>query len=107
MRRHTRCDRASRPQATTHEEKALCLDSQPSIRAKGESDSYDCDTLLKSSQVELIFPEEIYEIIEKDLWTEHSSPTYCQVILPLLSLVEGVFFTEYIKKGTSEISRFT
>ena len=46
----------------------------------------------------MILPKEIYEIIKKDFFVERS-PIYSRVILPLKALVEGDFFTEYIKKG--------
>ncbi|KAL3420800.1 ribonuclease p mrp protein subunit pop1 [Phlyctema vagabunda] len=50
-------------------------------------------------KVELILPEEIYEIIKSNFFSDLANPAYSRVILPLRALVEGDFFTEYIKKG--------
>jgi ribonuclease P/MRP protein subunit RPP40 len=44
-------------------------------------------------------PEELYEIIKTDFFTERTKPVYRKVILPLKALLEGEFFNEYIKKG--------
>jgi len=44
-------------------------------------------------------PEEIYEILKKEVLDELSKPSYSRVILPLKALLEGEFFNEYIKKG--------
>ena len=53
----------------------------------------------KGLQVELILPEEVYEIIQNDILSERLTTKYCRVILPLRAIVEGSFFDEYIKKG--------
>lgn len=50
-------------------------------------------------QVEVMLPEELYEIIKKDILVDLPSPSYSRVILPLKALLEGEFFNEYIKKG--------
>lgn len=50
------------------------------------------------SQVDLILPEEIYEIVNKEI--SDALPIYSRVILPLSALLEGEFFNEYIKKGS-------
>ncbi|TAQ88516.1 hypothetical protein B7494_g3154 [Chlorociboria aeruginascens] len=50
-------------------------------------------------KVEFLLPEEIYQIIKNDVFADRMSPVYSRVILPLKELVEGDFFTEYIKKG--------
>ncbi|KAG4443567.1 hypothetical protein IFR05_000944 [Cadophora sp. M221] len=50
-------------------------------------------------KTELILPEELYEIIKKDVLTDLSKPVYSHVILPLGALLEGEFFNEYIKRG--------
>lgn len=50
-------------------------------------------------QLELILPEEIFEIVQSDLIYKNTKPTYMRVIMPLKALLEGVFFDEYIKKG--------
>ncbi|PVH72941.1 ribonuclease P 40kDa subunit [Cadophora sp. DSE1049] len=50
-------------------------------------------------KTELILPEELYDIIKKDVVTDLSKPVYSRVILPLGALLEGEFFNEYIKRG--------
>ncbi|OWP01784.1 ribonuclease P 40kDa subunit [Marssonina coronariae] len=51
------------------------------------------------AKTELIVPEELYEIIRKDLVIDLPRPTYSRVILPLSALLEGEIFNEYIKRG--------
>lgn len=55
--------------------------------------------MLTRNQVELVLPQEIYEIIKKDLFDTSEKPIYSRVILPLKALLEGEFFNEYIKRG--------
>ncbi|CZT41850.1 uncharacterized protein RSE6_01649 [Rhynchosporium secalis] len=50
-------------------------------------------------KTEFILPQEVYEIIKKDVLTDFAKPVYSRVILPLGALLEGEFFNEYIKKG--------
>lgn len=50
-------------------------------------------------KAELILPEELYYILKADFFNGVTVPTYSKVILPLSALLEGEFFTEYIKKG--------
>lgn len=57
--------------------------------------------------MELILPEEIYEIMKKEILDELPKPVYSRVIMPLKALVEGDFFNEYIKKGGRELSFHT
>jgi ribonuclease P/MRP protein subunit RPP40 len=47
----------------------------------------------------MVLPEEVYEIVKSDFFTELTKPTYSRVILPLSTLLEGEFFNEYVKKG--------
>lgn len=47
----------------------------------------------------MILPEEIYEIVKRDLLNVRMNPVYSRVILPLKAIVDGEFFTEYIKRG--------
>lgn len=50
----------------------------------------------------MILPKELYEIMENEMdgiLAESRSPIYSRVVLPLSALLEGEFFTEYIKKG--------
>jgi ribonucleases P/MRP protein subunit RPP40 len=56
--------------------------------------------------VELILPEEIYEIMKKEVLDELPKPAYSKVILPLKALLEGEFFNEYIKKGVLKFCFF-
>ncbi len=46
-----------------------------------------------------MLPQELYEIIKKNVLIGLPSPSYSRVILPLKALLEGEFFNEYIKKG--------
>jgi ribonuclease P/MRP protein subunit RPP40 len=50
-------------------------------------------------KVELILPEELLEIITKNVLSENTRPAYNRVIIPLKALLEERFFNEYIKKG--------
>ena len=49
--------------------------------------------------MELVLPEELYEIVKTKISSEFVNPVYSRVILPLKALVEGEFFNEYIKRG--------
>ena len=49
--------------------------------------------------MQLILPEELYEIIKNGFLSQHSRPKYSRVILPLEALLEGDFFNKYIKTG--------
>ncbi|KAA8567140.1 hypothetical protein MFRU_007g02360 [Monilinia fructicola] len=57
------------------------------------------------NKVEMILPKELYEIMEKGMndmtgfFAESRNPVYSRVVLPLSALLEGEFFTEYIKRG--------
>ncbi|TGO64571.1 hypothetical protein BOTNAR_0086g00110 [Botryotinia narcissicola] len=53
------------------------------------------------NKVEMILPKELYDIMKKgmDGVVGENSPVYSRVVLPLSALLEGEFFTEYIKKG--------
>lgn len=44
-------------------------------------------------------PKESYETILQQLVQENSPPRYCKVTMPLEKILEGAFFTEYIKRG--------
>jgi len=52
----------------------------------------------------MILPEELYEIIKGDFFTENTKPSYSRVILSLSAILEGEFFNEYIKKGIITVS---
>ncbi|KAF8865463.1 hypothetical protein BDZ45DRAFT_580058 [Acephala macrosclerotiorum] len=69
---------------------------QPPVKRKPFSVILKQDFIQK---VELILPEEIYEIIKHDLMTNLPLASYSRVILPLAALLRGEFFNEYIKKG--------
>ncbi|ESZ97010.1 ribonuclease P 40kDa subunit [Sclerotinia borealis F-4128] len=54
------------------------------------------------NKVEMILPKELYEIMENEMngvLAESRNPVYRRVVLPLSALLEGEFFTEYVKKG--------
>ncbi|KAF2189543.1 hypothetical protein K469DRAFT_561972 [Zopfia rhizophila CBS 207.26] len=52
-----------------------------------------------SHTVDLILPEEIYEIVRNELEADRLKLRYARVYLKLEELLKGDFFTEYIKKG--------
>lgn len=49
--------------------------------------------------VNMILPEELYDIIWDKIEDERKNARYAKVIMKLQDLLEGAFFTEYIKKG--------
>lgn len=49
----------------------------------------------------MLMPEEMYQIVWDKLDAEAKSAKYAKVIMKLQEILEGDFFTEYIKKGTS------
>lgn len=49
--------------------------------------------------VEMILPEELYDLIWTKVEEEMKSIKYAKVIMKLEDVLEGDFFTEYIKKG--------
>ena len=50
-------------------------------------------------QVEVLLPEELYELIREKFNAKIDPLEYSQVILPLSALLEGDFFDSYIKAG--------
>ena len=56
--------------------------------------------LRREIQVEMILPEELYEVLKEKL---RMHPAYSRVTMPLGALLEGEFFNEYIKKGIFSI----
>ncbi|TVY52871.1 Ribonuclease P protein subunit p40 [Lachnellula cervina] len=75
---------------------------QPPVKRKPFAAMLKYDFVQK---VELILPEEIYEIM-KEVLDQLPKPVYSRVILPLKALLEGEFFNEYIKKGKPCLSIF-
>ncbi|KAK6592957.1 hypothetical protein H4I96_11555 [Botrytis cinerea] len=53
------------------------------------------------NKVEMILPKELYEIMKNkmDGILGENGPVYSRVVHPLSALLEGEFFTEYVKKG--------
>ncbi|APA14737.1 hypothetical protein SS1G_06745 [Sclerotinia sclerotiorum 1980 UF-70] len=54
------------------------------------------------NKVEMILPQEMYEVMRREMeevFSENGGPVYSRVVMPLSALIEGEFFTEYIKKG--------
>jgi ribonuclease P/MRP protein subunit RPP40 len=49
--------------------------------------------------VDLIMPEECYEPLRRKLIEERPAPRYYRVTMPLSAMLDGLFFTEYIKIG--------
>jgi ribonuclease P/MRP protein subunit RPP40 len=92
------------PKDTKHEQKCYVTHGtighvdpeQPPTKRKPFANILDHKFINK---VEMILPKELYDIMEKEIFADSRSPVYSRVILPLEKLVEGDFFTEYIKKG--------
>lgn len=53
--------------------------------------------------MQLILPQELYDFIRNDVEAKISSIQYSQVIMSLSEILEGEFFNEYIKIGTSSL----
>lgn len=49
--------------------------------------------------VEMVLPEELYEMIWTKVEQDLKPVKYARVIMKLEDLLDGAFFTEYIKKG--------
>jgi ribonuclease P/MRP protein subunit RPP40 len=56
------------------------------------ADSYD--------KLDLVLPEEVFQIVWEALVSKTESIQYAKVFLPLSALLEGDFFNIYIKSGT-------
>jgi ribonucleases P/MRP protein subunit RPP40 len=54
--------------------------------------------------VTLLMPDEFYELVWGKLDVESKTVKYSKVIMKLQEVLEGDFFTEYIKKGQSYLS---
>ncbi|KAF0317997.1 ribonuclease P 40kDa subunit [Colletotrichum asianum] len=50
-------------------------------------------------KVDLILPQECYELMHQKLAKELGPPTFHRVVMTLGQVLDGVFFTEYIKRG--------
>ena len=50
-------------------------------------------------QLELLLPEELYQVMWHGVEAKISQLRYSQVIMPLSALLEGDFFNFYIKTG--------
>lgn len=62
--------------------------------------------LTVTSKAELVFSEETYNYLRPSLDSIVHKLEYAKVILPLRSILEGEFFTEYIKIGIFTPSEF-
>lgn len=51
-------------------------------------------------KVDLILPQESYDVIRQALVNERPPPEFQRVTMPLGEIVSGDFFREYIKIGT-------
>jgi ribonucleases P/MRP protein subunit RPP40 len=54
--------------------------------------------------VGLVLPEELYNVIWHKIEDEMKNASYAKVILKLQEVLDGAFFTEYIKKGGTSSS---
>lgn len=60
-----------------------------------------CDKLLiHTRKLDFTLPEEVFQLIWKELDSKFGSTQYARVILPLSALLEGDVFNKYIKSGT-------
>ena len=50
-------------------------------------------------QVDLILPQELYDVAWKSLEAKLETFQYARVIMPLSALLEGDFFNQYVKAG--------
>ncbi|KAJ0268213.1 hypothetical protein COL940_013617 [Colletotrichum noveboracense] len=50
-------------------------------------------------KVDLILPQECYELVHQKLAKELAPPTFHRVVMTLGQVLDGAFFTEYIKRG--------
>ncbi|KAK6227597.1 ribonuclease P 40kDa subunit [Colletotrichum tabaci] len=50
-------------------------------------------------KVELVLPQECYELVRQKLVKELAAPTFHRVIMTLGQVLDGAFFNEYIKRG--------
>ena len=53
------------------------------------------------TQVELLLPEELYDLAGQDVSSKTGSLGYSRVIMSLSELLEGDFFNKYIKSGNA------
>ena len=51
--------------------------------------------------MQLILPQELYDVIWKDVEAKISNIHYSRVIMSLSEILDGDFFNKYIKIGTS------
>lgn len=57
----------------------------------------------KLLEVDLVLPEELYNLIWEDVQSRLANVRYFRVIMTLSDLIENDFFTVYIKTGTTFI----
>ncbi|KAL2756468.1 hypothetical protein ACRALDRAFT_1081689 [Sodiomyces alcalophilus JCM 7366] len=50
-------------------------------------------------KIDLVLPEECYELVKQKLVEQRCPPVYHRVIMTLGQILDGLFFNEYIKKG--------
>lgn len=55
--------------------------------------------LILGIQLDLILPEEVYELCQQELDGDIGTLRYARVNMTLLEVLSGDFFTQYIKKG--------
>lgn len=51
------------------------------------------------TKVDLVLPQESWELVRETLLQPAKNPQYCRVSMALSQVLEGEFFTEYIKIG--------
>lgn len=53
-------------------------------------------------KVDLVLPDECYELVKQKLVDERASPVFYRVVMTLGQILDGLFFNEYIKRGMSK-----
>jgi hypothetical protein len=57
-------------------------------------------------KVDLILPAEVHDAVSEQLAKTTGPPRYSRVVMSLGDVLQGDFFTEYIKKGALDCPRY-
>ncbi len=93
-----------RSSPASDQEEALFHHPRPYFCAYGIPSVVRCATssslLILMNKLDLVLPEEVFQIVWEALVSKTESIQYAKVFLPLSALLEGDFFNIYIKSGT-------
>lgn len=73
---------------------------RPGLCSQGSHAPGNNEAQTDSVQVDLILPQEAADKLRMKLAQESYSPTYHRVIMKLADILDGEFFTQYIKVGS-------